>query len=41
MKLLTKQKETQETQKINFSSVGRAGKDRQGLWEGHVHTAIF
>ena len=38
MNLLTQQKDSQ-TQQMNFRLLG--GRDSQGLWEGHVHTAIF
>ena len=38
MNLLTNKKETQ-TQKRNLWLPG--GWDSQGVWEGHVHTAIF
>ena len=38
MSLLTKQKETHRLRKWTY---GCQGKDSKGLWEGHVHTAIF
>ena len=37
MNLLTKQK--RDSQKTNLWLPG--GRDSQGLWEGHVHTAVF
>ena len=39
MNLLTKQKRDSQTQKTNLWLPG--GRDSQGLWEGHVHTAVF
>ena len=39
MNLPTKQKRDSQTQKTNLWLPG--GRDSQGLWEGHVHTAVF
>ena len=39
MNLPTKQKRDSQTQKTNLWLPG--GWDSQGVWEGHVHTAMF
>ena len=39
MNLLTKQKRDSQTYKRKLWLLG--GKDSQGVWEGHVHTAIL
>ena len=45
MNLLTKQKETHRLRKQTDGCLGGGGgewgRDREGVWEGHVHTALF
>ena len=36
---LKKQKETHRLRKQTYGC--RQGMDRQGVWEGHIHTAVF
>ena len=43
MILLTKQKETHRLRKRTYGCQGGRirGRDSYGVWDGHVHTAIF
>ena len=43
MSLLTKQKETHRLREWTYGCQGEGcgGRDSQGVWDGHVHTAIF
>ena len=40
MNLLTKQKETCRLRKGTYGCL-RRGRDSSGVWQGHVHTAVF
>ena len=41
MNLLRKQKQTHRLKRTNLWLHKPGGKDSQGVWDGHVHTAIF
>ena len=42
MNLFTKQKQTHRPKKMNlWLPAGGRGKDSQGVWDGHVHSAVF
>ena len=41
MNLFTKQKQTHRLTEQTYDYQGRREGDRLGIWDGHVHTAIF
>ena len=44
MNIFTKQKQTHRLKKRTYGYGGRGkggGRDRLGVWDGHVHTAVF